>query len=122
MLSPILAASVAVLAAGSSLSSHIRAPRASCRVPSVAEGRVHGCLQPVFLLRSGGPVLGGDTCAAAVAGSALSLPLRPCRCRQGEPGDVPQAFLSWRAHGPDRLPVALQPPPLTVSCSAVVWL
>lgn len=67
-------------------------------------------------------MVGGDTCAAAAAGSALSLPLSACRCRQGKTGDVPQMFLSRRAHGPVRLPIALPPPPLTVSCSSVVWL
>lgn len=45
-------------------------------------------------------MVGGDTCTAAAAGSALSLPLSPCRCRQGKTGDVPQMFLSRRAHGP----------------------
>lgn len=54
--SSVLAAGVAVLATGGSLSPHVCALR-SCRAPSVLEGGVQGCLQPRFRCGQEGPVV-----------------------------------------------------------------
>ena len=63
-----------MLAAGGSLSPHVRAPYASCRAPSVLEGGVQGCLQLRFRCGQEGPVVGGNMGPDAVAGRALSHP------------------------------------------------
>lgn len=103
----VLAASVAVLAAGSSLSSHICAPCASCRAPSVVEGGVQGRLQPVFLAVR--RALWGEAARDPTRWPAAPrVSLRPCRWRQGETGGVSPGISELARTALFRLTLALQ--------------
>ena len=120
----VLAASVAVLAAGSSLSSHICAPCASCRAPSVVEGGIQGRLQPVFLAVR--RALWGEAARDPTRWPAAPrVSLRPCRWRQGETGGVSWVFLNWRARPCSVSHLHCRPPAthsLVLLCSVALTL